>query len=181
MRLNKIILIVGRRATGKTTFLKKMVKLSASKVIVVDSFDHPDYRDLQTIPIAQVSRWKAGNVRVWQTDPLETLETIFKNCFNCTVVMEDCKRYVEPSVQKSIRQGIIEHRNRNIDLIMMFHNLKDVPPYVCNMHNDIVLFKTNDNMNKEQDKFSNWADIAKAHSRIMKSANPYYNEVINLQ
>lgn len=183
MRLNKITLLIGRRGCGKTTFYLNMSKLDRKKIIVVDLFAHPDYTTkFQDISMDEVSRWKSGNVRLYGGEPVAMLTNVFQNCSNCTLVMEDCKRYIDPVVQKPIRQGIIEHRNRNIDIVMMFHTLKDVPPYVCSMHNDIILFKTNENVDRvRQDKFSNWDQLAEAHHRIMNHKSPFYNEVVNLQ
>jgi hypothetical protein len=181
-RLNEIILLVGRRATGKTTFTKNLVKKIPMKTLLVDSFDHPDWREGFTDKsIDDLYNWKSGNIRIYENDPQETLTTAFNICSNCVIVLEDCKRYIEPSVQKWLRKGIIEHRNRNIDLFFQFHSLNDVPPYIAGMHNRIVLFKTNDNMEKRMDKFSNWANIYDAHERIMKHKTPWYNEVITLQ
>lgn len=181
-RLNEIILVVGRRGCGKTTFTKELVRINKKKTLLVDTFDHPDWRENFTDKsIPDLYKWKSGNLRIYDSEPEETLLAAFKACSNCVIVMEDCKRYVEPSVQKWLRKGIIEHRNRNIDLIMMFHNLKDIPPYIAGMHNRIVLFKTNDNMDQPLNKFSNWNDIQKTHERVMKHKTPWYSEVITLQ
>jgi hypothetical protein len=98
------------------------------------------------------------------------------------VIFEDARRYIEPTIQKPIRQGIVEHRNKNVDLVFMFHNLKDVPPYLCSMFNSLVLFKTNDNVLKApQNKYSNWDEIITVHERVMKNPVSWYNETIHLQ
>jgi tRNA A37 threonylcarbamoyladenosine biosynthesis protein TsaE len=180
-RLNKIILFAGRRGCGKTTLAKKLLAKSKKKILVVDSFDHPDYRDFKEMKIDKLPLWKNGNYRIFDNDPYNTLEIAANNCYDCTMVLEDARRYIEPSVQKPIKQLIVEHRNRNIDIVMMFHSLKDIPPYICSMHNDIVLFKTNDNVAQCLTKFSNWNDIVKAHNLLMKSNNNFISSIINLQ
>ena len=181
MRLNKIILVVGRKATGKTTFCKQLLNIDKKKSIIVDSFDHPSYREYKSIDVTQINRWKSGRVRVYTSPPLESLNVIFNRCNTCTVVLEDAKRYIKPNVQDIITKAIIEHRNRDIDIIFMFHQLSDVPPYICDNHNSLVLFKTNDTMDVRLTKFSNWNIIKEAHERIMKNSNPFYNETITLQ
>jgi hypothetical protein len=180
-RLNKIILVVGRRGTGKTTFAKKLISVSPLKVLILDTFDHPDYRGIKSIVPDQVARWKSGNVRLYTGDPVENCQIIFDSVYNSLIVFEDARRYIEPTIQKSIRQGIVEHRNRNNDLVFMFHNLKDVPPYLCSMYNSLVLFKTNDNTKVRQDKYSNWEEIISVHERVMKNPISWYNETIHLQ
>lgn len=180
-RFNKIIVVVGRRGTGKTTFAKKLIKVSPMKALVLDTFDHPDYRQLTQLQPDQLGRWKGGNVRLFTGDPLENCQLIFDLVSNSLVIFEDARRYIEPTIQKPIRQGIVEHRNRNNDLVFMFHNLKDVPSYLCSMYNSLVLFKTNDNVKVRQDKYSNWDEIIEVHSRVMANKVAWYNEVINLQ
>lgn len=181
-RLNKIIVVVGRRGSGKTTFAKMLIDCSPLKVLVLDTFDHPDYRHLTTIKPEQLSRWKGGNVRLHSGDPVENCQLIFDKVHNSLIVFEDCRRYIEPTVQKPIRQGIVEHRNKNNDLVFMFHSLKDVPPYLCSMYNSIVLFKTNDNVKGErQVKYSNWDEITAAHNRVMQNKVAWYNETITQQ
>jgi tRNA uridine 5-carbamoylmethylation protein Kti12 len=180
-RLNKIIIVCGRRGSGKTTFAKKLISCSPLKTLVLDTFDHKDYRNLTPIQPEQLARWKSGNVRLFTGDPVENCQIIFNNVHNSLVVFEDARRYIEPTIQKPIRQGIVEHRNKNNDLVFMFHNLKDVPPYLCTMFNSLVLFKTNDNMDVMQHKYSNWGEIKEAHTRIMKHKVEWYNETINLQ
>jgi len=180
-RLNQIIIVAGRRGSGKTTFAKKLVSCSPLKALVLDTFDHPDYRNLKQIQPDQLPRWKAGNVRLFNGDPVENCQLIFNTVHNSMVVFEDARRYIEPTIQKPIRQGIVEHRNKNVDLIFMFHNLKDVPPYLCSMYNSLVLFKTNDNMKVRQEKYSNWDEISEVHNRVMANKIEWYNEVINLQ
>lgn len=180
-RLNKIILLIGRRGCGKTTFCKELIKKSPLKTVVLDTFDHPDYRYLPPVRIDEIHRWKNGHCRVISGDPVENLQKLFNKVHNAMIVAEDSRRYIEPTVQKPVRQGIVEHRNRNIDLIFMFHSLKDVPPYICSMHNDVVLFKTNENVDIRQDKWSNWDTLAAAHKRVMANPLAWYNETINLQ
>lgn len=181
-RLNQIILVVGRRGCGKTTLTKELVVIRKLPTLLVDTFDHPDWREGFTDKsIPYLKNWKKGNIRIYDSEPEVTLLEAFKKCANCVIVMEDCKRYVEASGQKWLRKGIVEHRNRNVDLIMMFHSLKDIPPYVASNHNLIILFKTNDNMDVPLSKFSNWNEIKKTHERVMKHKTPWYSEVVTLQ
>lgn len=181
-RQNKIILIVGRRGCGKTTLAQQLIKRSRLKVCVFDLYDHPDYRYLPLADISKLSRWKSGNLRVISSDPVPDLTELFKTVNNCTVFLEDSKRYIDPNVQKQLQTVIIQHRMFNQDIIMMFHSLKDVPNYIARMHNDMILFKTNETIAAAvKDKFSNWGDIAEAHARINKHKSPYYNEAVNMQ
>lgn len=183
-RVNEIILIIGRRATGKTWFTKLLLQAWKLKRLLVDMFDHPDYSAYgPSLKLEQFTAWNKSkkDARVFGYEFDEILEQLNKNVSNAVICFEDSRRYIEPVIQKGLRKLIIEHRNKNIDLIFQFHNLYDVPPYLASMHNRVILFKTNDNMNKRLDKFSNWDDLAAAHAEVMANKNPFFKKVIRMQ
>lgn len=190
-RLNQIILVVGRRGEGKTHFtINSLLPKMRLKKLVVDMFDHPDYGAFgASIGLGGLNRFNTQkkDARIYGHDIEELLPHLNNKISNTVILFEDSRRYIEPSIQKPFRQLIIEHRNKNIDLVFQFHNLADVPPYLAAMHNVIVLFRTNDNLNKRLDKFSNWDTLVGAQQIVIKSAEkakrdtpqkPYYKPTI---
>lgn len=180
-RVNKIILLVGRRGCGKTTTGKKIANAQSKKVLVVDTFQHPSYDDFSTTTTDKLKYWKSGNYRVFDKEPIQILLTINEHVRNSCIILEDAAKYLWGNVPAGVKGLLIDSRNRNLDIILMFHNLADIPPYIAKMYNDMVLYKTNDNMSKEMSKFSNWGELKKHHERIMKNKSPYANGVIKMQ
>jgi hypothetical protein len=187
-RLNQIILVIGRRGEGKSYYtLNKLLPRLKMKKLIVDMFDHPDYSAYgKSLSLEQLNRFNTGskNGRIYGYEIDEILSKINSVISNTVIVFEDSRRYVEPSIQKDFRKLIIEHRNKNIDLIFQFHNLSDVPPYLAAMYNVVVMFRTNDNLSKRMEKFSNWESLEKAQSAVRlisdkvkakTPATPFYN------
>jgi hypothetical protein len=190
-RLNQIILVIGRRGEGKTWFtINKLLPSLKMKKLVVDMFDHPDYGYLgKSLSLKDLNRFNTGkkDARIYGYEVDELLTEVNSKISNTVILFEDSSRYVEPSIQKDFRKLIIEHRNKNIDLVFQFHNLSDVPPFLAKMYNVIVSFHTNDNEKKPLEKYSNWKDVwaaqelARAASDKAKKKNPakpHYNPYV---
>jgi hypothetical protein len=190
-RLNQIILVIGRRGEGKTWFtLNKLLPKMKLKKLVVDVFDHPDYSQFgKSISLHHFDRFNTSgkNARIYGYDINDLMPLINTKISNTVILFEDSKRYIEPNIQKDFRRLIIEHRNKNIDLVFQFHNLADVPPYLAAMYNVVVLFRTNDNFDKSMEKFSNWKTLCTAHGEVVKRSEaakradpskPFYQPLI---
>lgn len=100
--------------------------------------------------------------------------------YDVTLVMEDAVKYLEANVPKQIKTGFIDNRNRGIDIIVMFHALSDVPKYLARMYNDLVLFKTDENIKECKSRFSNFGAIEAAHNLLMESENNFAKKIISL-
>lgn len=179
MAFHKVILVVGRKRCGKTTFTNTLLQ-KRKRVLVVDTFEHPAYKDFKAVPGEHVGRIKEGKFRTFDKPPIEVLSTVFSTMYDLTVVMEDAVKYLEANVPKNIKSGFIDNRNRGIDIIIMFHALADVPKYLARMYNDMVLFKTDEDIYESKKRFSNFASIEKAHLQVMESENNYCKKIISL-
>ena len=159
-RLNKCFLFIGRRGTGKTTLARKMAKAMGRKLIIIDTDDHPSYVDIPVITLEQLKTFTGEACRVIESD------------------IEDASKYITANISKAVRSFLIDMRKRNFDVIIMFHFLSDVPPYICKQYDQMVLFKTGDNIQVTQNKFANWHTIVTKLKRILKHKDFNYCETI---
>lgn len=148
------------------------------KIIVIDDSDHPAYLNFKVWEIEDLYKWKTGNIRVILDDPEKAMTTINKVCSNAFVILEDSAKYLSGNISRPVKSFIIDHRKRNFDLLLMFHFLGDVPPYLAKMYNNMILFKTGDNMKVVQKKFANWHTISEKSLRINKHKNFNYCESV---
>jgi len=177
-RLNRCLLCVGRRGTGKTTIALKLANSSGKRIIVVDTDDHPTYADFPIIPLSLLPTWRGNKGRVIDSNTDEVFRLINLYQSNAFIIAEDAAKYVNGNVQKAVKAFIIDHRKRNFDLLLMFHFLSDVPPYIAKQYDVMILFKTGDNLHVTQNKFANWHTIAKKLERILKHKSFNYCETV---
>lgn len=179
-RLNQIIVICGRKGAGKTTTGKALATKNGKKVLVVDTFDHPSYRDHAEIQAHQLKRWKSGNARIYRGDSYENLQTISKHVYNAVLILEDAAKYLDPNIGKTIKPIFVDSKQHNIDMIIMFHAVKEIPPYLHSFIDRIVIHKTNETIKRTASKFANEEQILSVHERVMKHPKPHYCEVIKI-
>jgi len=179
-RLNKMILCVGRKGTGKTTIAQQIAKVSQKKICVIDTDDHPSYSDFELFNENNLHKWKSGNIRIITSEPEKVLDLLNKKCSNAFIIIEDAAKIVSANVQREVKSFIIDHRKRNFDVILMFHFLADVPPYVAKQYDYMLLFKTGDSLAVAQNKFANWHSILPMLQRILNHPSFNYCEKINV-
>jgi hypothetical protein len=171
MSYAKVILVIGRKRTGKSTFTIQKMLLNRPKVLVVDTYDHPAYRnDFKTISGLNIHNWKSRQ-RTFDQPVLDTLGTLFSTCFDGVILVEDAHKSLSANIPKSIIQGFVDSRNRGLDVILMFHSLDDVPPYICRMFDRLILFATEDDPSIKLDKFKiRWKKIQPALAAQLQAA-----------
>lgn len=177
MRINEITVIAGRRGTGKTTLQQKILSVNPKKTLVVDTFDHPSWSDFPVISIDKLKYWKSGNYRVILSDYNKDLITISDYCNNCNVVYEDAKKYFTSSLPQSVITAVIDSKQKNTDIYIMYHSLSQIPKFLREMYDNLILFKTKDGSDV-YNRFSNAQEIQDVHQRVMNNESKFYCEFI---
>ncbi|MEZ5047486.1 MAG: hypothetical protein R2831_10895 [Chitinophagaceae bacterium] len=174
-RSNHIALLVGARNTGKTTFGKQLVDASMhKKILVVDTFEHPSYSEYETIQTEMLPRWKRGRKRiVLNSDVDEDMNTIATCVSNTLVIFEDCTKYIVGDLTRPIRSIIFDSKQKNNDLIFMYHGFSFIPPKVLSNANSITLFKISEKIKRYEAKIPYYESIEAAHNKIQASKNQY--------
>lgn len=182
MRINQVSVIIGRRGCGKTTFTLELVKKHPKKVLIIDTLDHPTYKTLG-IPIIKATdlkRWKSGTYRIIATDFEEVFTELSAHIKNALVVFEDCTKYIRWNIPDHIRNFIIDSKQKNLDLVFLFHGFGMVQPDLYRLADNLTMFKTNENINTYTNKIPNFGAVEKAHAKVMNSKNNYEKITIKI-
>lgn len=184
-RINNVSAIIGRRGCGKTTYARQLIEsyrqaLPKQKILIADTLDHPAYRDVAAIDVDLLKRWKEPNVyRIFDSNTDEILKTINTSLYNAMVVFEDASKYLRATLDNDVRRFILDSKQKNLDLVFIFHGFMFVPPEMFRLLDNLVIFRSD---NPETRKFYIVAfdEVKAAYERVMKSENPYEHETVRV-
>ncbi len=177
-RLNETIVMGGEKGTGKTSVAQKLLSVNNKNYIVVDLQDHPAYRYLPTIEINDIKRRPEFDCRIITRKPYDAIAEINEHIYNMNIVLEDARRYIRPNMALVAEEFVINHKQHNMDLIIMYHSLKQVPPFLVDLLDKVVVFKTKDKFKAIASKFCE--ELAVKHKAVMASDNPFEFDYIDL-
>lgn len=156
-RINKVSLIVGGRGQGKTDFIKNTIFPLQTRRIICDTFDSPVWRNYKTfqhpereseiikmIDLNDVKKSDKGTFRLISSDTEAIFKQIESDAWNAQVIIEDATRFISRQVDSNVRKFVLDTKQRNLDLIFVFHSLTDVPPDLIRWSDTLTLFKTNE-------------------------------------
>jgi energy-coupling factor transporter ATP-binding protein EcfA2 len=173
--------VVGGRGTGKTTFVRDIVKLSPKqKKIVVFTFPHPSYRDLKHINPIDLERLKSGTVFVYSSDIKELLGSLEK-IKDSLIVFEDCRKYIDDNPQQEVKNICYDSKANNTDCIFLMHSLAEVPKKFFRWVDYIELFKTQEIIEDQKSRISCYQRIKPVFDVVKKSENKYFHKTIDLE
>jgi ABC-type Mn2+/Zn2+ transport system ATPase subunit len=158
------IIIVGATGTGKTTFVKNIIKKVPNKKALFIYDVNNEYRDYFPYPLQSVS------------DFMEKTQFISKGVF----VLEEATIYLNNrSSNEYLTQLLVRKRHTNNTILLVFHSMRAVPRYIYELSNTIVIFKTNDaaDMTSRELKDDRLEDIM---NRVKNHKNPHYCEILKI-
>jgi len=188
MRTNQVSAIIGTRNTGKTVFCKEVIQAyknqhPGQKILIVDTLDHPSYNLIAAIDTDQLKRWKRpavyrifGNLEKMS----EILSIIDKDLKNALIIYEDASKYINKIMQGEIRRLIFDSKQKNIDIIFIFHGFVSMPPELFRQMDALTIFKTGDSPASRKNDMVNYTEIEAAHAAVMKDKNRYAHKTIRI-
>lgn len=117
-RKAKIVLIVGGRGTGKTTYLEKLCPKNSTVVelFVTDRYQGHDYK-----------RIAYDNLKL-------------SDCVNTTLIIEDATQICAANSTRQVKQIIVSSKQLGSDVFIVFHSVNFVPIFILAMFDFMVLF-----------------------------------------
>lgn len=158
----KVIILIGRKRTGKTTFTCELInKLARPKQLIFD--------------VNNEYTRKLG-VRNDYTGPLEHdffLDAALKEK-NALIVCEEAATYLSNrGREEKLLKLMQESRHTNNSIIIILHSIQDLPPYIYNRSDYLGLFKTQDFPGAIDRKFKFNRQFMEAYTRVEASENPH--------
>ena len=190
MRVNGSHVIVGRRATGKSTYGNQLAefyyKKTGKKALVIDVNGAAAYAHHQELDEKQFMKWCKGDYggvkRFYLSDNAHMMELVAKNFRNGFVLFEDCTKYIEANPKKIVKDFLVDLRMWNVDLFFTFHSLDFVPPFFWKMCNKVHVLRTDDILEKRDNYFMkripNYMHIKTAMLKVRKSKLKFPNPIV---
>lgn len=196
-RFNLVAAIFGMRGTGKTEYLKgnKQYDLpglllpavqQGKKALILDTFDHPSYFDVPIITPAKLKYWERGIFRCFvRPDEMGDLNKYINSLpsmWNTLIVYEDAYKHQAEKLDKPIKELIIDSKQKNIDLVFMYHAFSMAPKDLYRMIDLIELFKTKDHPSSRKEDMPGYYEQAlKAYTEVQAHPSRFYHQLINTE
>jgi len=123
------IIIVGRTGTGKTTYIKEMLKKVPNKQSLFIYDVNNEYANFFPYPLIGID------------DFMEKTQFMQHGIF----VLEEATIYLNNrSSNEYLTELMVRKRHTCNTIILVFHSMRSVPRYIYELSNYITIFKTND-------------------------------------
>lgn len=117
-RKAKIVLIIGGRGTGKTTYLERLCPPSST---VVELF--------------VTDRYQGGEYKRIAYEQLK-----LSDCVNTTLIIEDATQICAANSTRQVKQIIVSSKQLGSDVYIVFHSVNFIPIFILAMFDFMVLF-----------------------------------------
>ncbi len=182
-RKTQLNLVVGINGTGKTTWLRRQVVERGRKTLVLTP-DTAEWRQLPTVRSGEEVRQMAGAARIIYDGP-HTLELIRDSYYGGALVLDDAMAYLTEQTPQVMQYLYIRRRQYGIDLYIVAHGLRQLPPKCFTFGSFLILFATTENFSsRKRDLDGEIFDRIVAAQRTLNAqcakGDPYGYKIIKL-
>jgi hypothetical protein len=144
----------------------------------MDTFDNPGYSLFANIDTDLLKRWRLPNTyRIFGSDTDSIFATIQTHFYNGLVVFEDASKYIRRQLSDDVRKFILDSKQKNIDLIFVFHGFSYAPPEMWRIVDAVTLFKC-DNPAYRKTDIVNFDQVEQAWNEVMCDPNQFSKQTI---
>ena len=119
-RYGKLIIVVGARGSGKTTYMERLFK-GRSNLLVYQLFIDDRYKGAQK---ELYSKFEIGRQLVGKT-----------------IIIEDSTQLIGSNPKNDIRKLAVSCKQLGSDCIFIFHSFNVIPPYLLALFDYIIVFE----------------------------------------
>ena len=178
---SNVAVVVGGRGTGKTTFVKQITDVAQKpKTLVVDTFHHPSYSSWPVMQTTDLPRWQTGKYHLHGSNTDEILYHIENHCKNTLIVFEDAAKYVNQNPQLEVKRICLDSKQRNNDVIFIYHSFAEVPKSFLRWIDFVTIFKTQEVIENQKTRLYGFDKILPVWQAVNKHPNQYYHQTIQL-
>lgn len=168
--------IIGMTGQGKSDFVKNLIKGKKSYIFDINNeYYYPRINQDTKGASARIQFSESEAKLIGRHTELDDRKFI-NECMAKTetfCVFEDATGFFEGKVPKILKRMIAGKRHTKNNYIFLFHSIQDCPPALIRLSNYVVLFKTNDEFNKIEDRYE------KLVQPFLKLRNaPNYSKII---
>lgn len=199
LNINTVNAVFGARGTGKTEYAKgnaahnvkgiiPMYLRKGMKVLVVDTIDHPSWRDVPTITAAGLKKWGMGDDRtirrifVSTTDMPRLNKVINTTVWNGLVLYEDAYKHQSDELDQPIIELIGDSKQKNVDILFMYHTWMHAPLDLYRYLDNIEVFKTKDSpeaRKKTIQQAGYWDEAMQVYNEVRQNESRFYHKTIS--
>jgi Cdc6-like AAA superfamily ATPase len=165
--MSKAIVIVGTTGTGKTTTVCNILKEIDIPKIIFDVNNEEKYKPFKNL---------------WNKD--FSFENFVRNATErkgtCIVFEEATIFFSHAGATTDIKKLLVQKRHTKNLLIFNFHSLRQVPLFILDFCDLLVLGKTNDNRKNIETKFKDFTEIYQAFNEAQADQNKYIKNYVRL-
>lgn len=187
-RQTKRTLIIGAPGTGKTTLLHRILASCGQKTLVItpymNEWTETDANGVELYP--ELSDLRASNlyfngIRRHVFRPKYTLEHLYK-FRRGIIVFDDCRGYFKANLDEKIHALMLGTRQNMIDVFVVAHGMREVPPVFFTFATEYILFRTEDNLDRRASDIRCIDKVRHMQSLVNSSSvqNPYYYQWFKL-
>lgn len=157
----KVILIVGRKKSGKTFDVKNLIKNVHSDALLLHDVS-ANYLDIYKKPVLDFDKFTEQCSKV----------------SDCVCVYEEATIFCGHHKDTFIINLLVTARHRRNTSIFCFHSLQDIPKYIWRQSDILFLHKTLDENDFVQKKYRLYFEI---WTGIMQHSDPYHKKVLDIR
>lgn len=182
-RQNSTALIIGTRGTGKSEFIKQILKSSSNrKAIIFDTDDNAVFHGFDKITPELIPHVKSGQFRVIDTDFNKVVD-LMAGFWNGLLILEDATKYISGKLPENFANLIIASKQRNVDIVLTFHNFRCIHPRLFLLANFLEIFKTGEDLLKidsVKNKLPKFDEVLKVQLAVEAHPSKYHHQTIQI-
>jgi len=207
MRIQKLIVAVGKKAVGKTYATNNMIKeyargipgkVSPRKVLILDVNDeYTEYAPIapadinkftvqRMIEIRRIRPFKPDGQKMSLDDIVQTLSHVLDTFRGGLLLVEDINKYVTDNMPDDLIGTICTNRHANMDIMIHYQSIGRLSPKIWQNINMLRFHKNTDSVERHKNKFPDKYELLSLVERLVNKEyrehkNPRFYAYVDLE